>query len=48
MLKGNGKFTPNGIGSKKDVNEAVKIAYQYFKSMQVQLVDRFHTKIKIM
>ena len=32
MLKGNGKFTPNGIGSKKDVNEAVKIAYQYFKS----------------
>lgn len=32
MMKGNGKFTPNGIGSKKDVNEAVKIAYQYFKS----------------
>lgn len=32
MIKGNGKFTPNGIGSKKDVNEAVKIAYQYFKS----------------
>ena len=32
MMKGSGKFTPNGIGSKKDVNEAVKIAYQYFKS----------------
>lgn len=32
MMKGNGKFTPNGIGSKNDVNEAVKIAYQYFKS----------------
>lgn len=32
MMNGNGKFTPNGIGSKKDVNEAVKIAYQYFKS----------------
>ena len=32
MMNGNGKFTPNGIGSKKEVNEAVKIAYQYFKS----------------
>ena len=32
MMNGTGKFTPNGIGSKKDVNEAVKIAYQYFKS----------------
>lgn len=32
MMNGNGKFAPNGIGSKKDVNEAVKIAYQYFKS----------------
>ena len=32
MMNGNGKFTPNGIGSKKDVNEAVKIAFQYFKS----------------
>ena len=32
MMNGNGKFTPNGIGSKKDVTEAVKIAYQYFKS----------------
>ena len=32
MMNGNGKFTPNGIGSKKDVGEAVKIAYQYFKS----------------
>ena len=32
MMKGNGKFTPNGIGSKKPITEAVKIAYQYFKS----------------
>ena len=32
MMSGNGKFTPNGIGSNKEVNEAVKIAYQYFKS----------------
>ena len=32
MMNGNGKFTPNGIGSKKDINESVKIAYQYFKS----------------
>lgn len=32
MMNGNGKFTPNGIGSKKPITEAVKIAYQYFKS----------------
>lgn len=32
MMNGNGKFTPNGIGSKKQITEAVKIAYQYFKS----------------
>ena len=32
MMKGNGKFTPNGIGSKKPITESVKIAYQYFKS----------------
>lgn len=32
MMKGNGKFTPNGIGSKKPITDAVKIAYQYFKS----------------
>ena len=32
MMNGTSKFTPNGIGSKKDVNESVKIAYQYFKS----------------
>ena len=32
MMNGTGKFTPNGIGSKKDVTESVKIAYQYFKS----------------
>lgn len=32
MMNGTGKFTPNGIGSKKDINESVKIAYQYFKS----------------
>ena len=32
MMNGNGKFTPNGIGSKKSITEAVKIAYQYFKS----------------
>lgn len=32
MMNGNGKFTPNGIGSKKPIAEAVKIAYQYFKS----------------
>ena len=32
MMNGNGKFTPNGIGSKKHITEAVKIAYQYFKS----------------
>ena len=38
MSNGNGKFTPNGIGSKKSVTEAVKIAYQYFKS-NAQLVS---------
>lgn len=32
MMNGTGKFTPNGIGSKKPITEAVKIAYQYFKS----------------
>ena len=32
MMAGNGKFTPNGIGSKKDITESVKIAYEYFKS----------------
>lgn len=32
MMNGTGKFTPNGIGSKKDITESVKIAYQYFKS----------------
>lgn len=32
MMNGTSKFTPNGIGSKKEVNESVKIAYQYFKS----------------
>lgn len=32
MMNGTGKFTPNGIGSKKPVTESVKIAYQYFKS----------------
>lgn len=32
MLNGNGKFTPNGIGSKNDIKESVRIAYQYFKS----------------
>lgn len=32
MMNGTSKFTPNGIGSKKDINESVKIAYQYFKS----------------
>lgn len=32
MMNGTGKFTPNGIGSKKEVTESVKIAYQYFKS----------------
>jgi ATP-dependent Lon protease len=32
MMNGNGKFTPSGIGSKKPITEAVKIAYQYFKS----------------
>lgn len=32
MMAGNGKFTPSGIGSKKDITESVKIAYEYFKS----------------
>jgi len=32
MMNGTGKFTPNGIGSKKSVTESVKIASQYFKS----------------
>ena len=32
MMKGTGKFTPNGIGSKKPITDSVKIAYQYFKS----------------
>ena len=32
IMNGTGKFTPNGIGSKKEVTESVKIAYQYFKS----------------
>lgn len=32
MMAGTGKFTPSGIGSKKDITESVKIAYEYFKS----------------
>ena len=48
MMNGNGKFTPNGIGSKKPITEAVKIAYQYFKSNASSISGRFHTRIKIM
>ena len=32
MMNGNGKFTPNGIGSKNSIKESVRIAFQYFKS----------------
>lgn len=32
VMGGSGKFTPNGIGSKKEITESVKIAYEYFKS----------------
>lgn len=46
MMKGSGKFTPNGIGSKKDVNEAVKIAYQYFKSNAGSISGQISYKYK--
>ena len=32
VINGTGKFTPNGIGSKKEITDSVKIAYEYFKS----------------
>ncbi len=32
MMKGKGKFTPRGLGSKKEVKESVETAYSYLKS----------------
>ena len=46
MMKGNGKFTPNGIGSKKPITEAVKIAYQYFKSNATSVSGQISYKDK--
>ena len=46
MMNGNGKFTPNGIGSKKQITEAVKIAYQYFKSNATSISGQISYKDK--
>lgn len=44
MMKGTGKFTSSGIGSKKDVNESVNIAYSYLKTNGSNISGLISTK----
>ncbi len=46
MINGTGKFTPTGIGSKKEVKEALNTAFNYLKSNNTNISGTISTKSK--
>ena len=46
ILPGNGKFTPTGIGSDKDVKEAVQTAFNYLKANSNAISGQISTTTK--
>ena len=46
MMNGTGKFTCTGIGSKKEVKEAINTAYSYLKSNSSNISGTISTKNK--